>query len=65
MPAGAPSASVWQLRARDPRRPLDLQIRYVGGNHPLWEITARGRRWIFEGDLAVQDVMNWVNRTDT
>jgi len=63
--AGAPLASVARLRARDPRKPLDLQIRYLGGGSPLFEVIARGWRWKVDGTLALLDVMNWVNRCDT
>lgn len=54
-------ASVWQLRARDPRKNLDLQIQKGAGDD--WVIEARGFRWYFSGDLPVRDVMAWVNRT--
>lgn len=61
-PAGA---SIYELHSRDPRRPLDLQIRYIGGAEGLWLIQARNWRWRFSGGLSVVDVMNWVNRCDT
>lgn len=61
----AEQRSIWSLRARDPRKPLDLQIRYVGGSEGLWEICARGWRWTFPATLTIIDVMTWVNRMDT
>jgi hypothetical protein len=57
--------SVIGLRARDLRKPLDMQIRWLGAmGRGQWEIRARGWRWIVPGDLALADVMNWINRTD-
>jgi hypothetical protein len=52
------------LRARDPRRSLDLQIKYIGGPEGTWEIRARGWRWRFSGGLSVADVLAWINRSD-
>jgi hypothetical protein len=56
--------SVVALRARDPRRSLDLQIRYVGGAEGTWQIQARGWRWLCTGGLSLSDVMGWINRSD-
>lgn len=61
-PAGA---SIFELRSRDPRKTLDLQLRYVGGPEATWIIIARGWRWRVPGVIALQDVMNWINRTDS
>jgi hypothetical protein len=59
------AGSIYALRARDPRKPLDLQISYRGGPEGLWVIQARGWQWRCSGGLAVVDVMNWINRCDT
>lgn len=62
---GAPKApSIWSLRARDPRKSLDLQIKYVGGPEGEWVIVARGWTWTFPGTLSLVDVMQWINRMD-
>lgn len=60
----AKASSVWLLRARDPRRALDLQVRYYGGPEGYWEAVARGQRWLFPGCLSFSDVFAWINRTD-
>lgn len=62
--AGPPGPSIWALRSRDPRKSLDLQIRWQGGAEALYEITARGWKWTFPGDLSVHDVLRWINRQD-
>jgi hypothetical protein len=58
-------SSIRGLRSRDPRKNLDLQIRFVGGSEGEWQIQARGWRWKFSGVLSVVDVMNWINRCDS
>lgn len=56
--------SIHALRALDPRRSLDLQVRMLRGPEDLWQIQARGWRWKFSGHLAVRDVMWWIERLD-
>lgn len=61
-PAGA---SIFELRSRDPRKPLQVEIRYRGGAEGEWRIRARDWEWRFPGTLSVVDVMNWINRCDS
>jgi len=63
--SGAGGPSVFALRSRDPRKPLDMQVRYVGGPEGTWLIQARDWRWRCTGGLSLVDVMNWINRCDT
>jgi hypothetical protein len=69
--AGAPEGtarptgrSIWSLRWRDPRKPLDLQIQWIGGAEDTWLIRARGWRWKVTGEVELACVLRWINRCD-
>lgn len=49
------------LRARDPRKPIYIELAYRGGSVAWWEVKARGRTWRFPGYTAIADVMQRVN----
>jgi hypothetical protein len=51
------------LVQRDPRKPLDVKIRYRGGSEGWWLVEARGRKGAFPGTMALVDVMAEVCRT--
>lgn len=51
------------LRARDPRKPITVQLEYRGGPEAKWRVRARGRTWNFPGVTALHDVMAAVNAT--
>lgn len=49
------------LRARNPREPLTIQVRYRGGAEAWWYIEARGTSQAFPGHLCLHDVMSSIN----
>jgi hypothetical protein len=38
-------------------------VRYLGGNAPYFEVVARGLRWVVPGEVALVDIMAWINRS--
>lgn len=51
------------LRSRDPRKPITIQLKYSGGSEAWWRVRARDVDWSFPGHLALQDVMDIINKT--
>lgn len=49
------------LLPRDPRKPLALDVAYLGAGRDEWVIRTRGVRWKFSGDASVGDVLRWIN----
>lgn len=58
--AAAPSR---RLETRDPAKPINIEVTYIGGPTARYRIRARGRTWHFSGVLAFHDVMQTINRT--
>jgi hypothetical protein len=46
---------------RDPKRPLDVRIRFVGGPEASSEVRYRGRTWRFPGSVYLIDMLQFVN----
>lgn len=46
-----------KLRPWPRRKPLGVKLYYRGGTELDWGIIARGRRWHFDGFVALEDVM--------
>jgi hypothetical protein len=51
----------WGLPRRDWRRPVTLQVQYRHGADPKVKVTARGREWVYDWDVALLDVVSDVN----
>lgn len=49
-------APLRRLARRDPRKPLTIEIRYVGGPESLWAVRARGQTWKVCAHECVADV---------
>jgi hypothetical protein len=50
------------LKARDPRKPLTVSIRFVGNGDCEWVIEARGRRYKAAGCENVHEVLARLSR---
>ena len=56
-----PEGPTTSLSYREPRRPLWIEIRYVGGLECSWLVAYRGRVRRFPGHMALHDVLTAVN----
>lgn len=54
-------APLRRVAARDPRKPLQLSVAYVGGAEPTWVLQGRGEKWHVCGHLGFDDVLRLVN----
>jgi hypothetical protein len=54
--------SIYALPRRDFRKRLNITLTYLGGPEGYWVIEARGWKWKVPGDIALHDVMLWINR---
>jgi hypothetical protein len=48
-------------RAREPRDPLGVVVRYRGGSECWWQIEARGRTYRFPGWVSIHDALARIN----
>lgn len=54
-------APLRRVAGRDPRKPLQIAVAYIGGAEPQWIIQGRGAKWKVCGHLGFDDVMRLVN----
>ncbi len=61
---GAPAISrrsTRRLPARNPRKPITIEVTYRGGPSDSWIVRYRGQVWRFDGFVCLTDLMSVVN----
>lgn len=61
-PAKASRAATIGLKARDIRKPLTIQVRFVGNGDCEWVVEARGKRFKFAGCENVHECLARLSR---
>lgn len=47
--------------SRDPRKPLQISLRYIGGPEGCWMVEARGAKWHVCGSQTVLEAFRGLN----
>lgn len=55
-------AATSRLSARDVRKPLSIQVQFVGNGDCEWLVTARGKRYKFAGCENVHECLSRLSR---